>query len=96
MQGGTVTCWGANNAGQLGNGTSAARELSHPGPRAQLESARLRSATEFTCVILGGGGDGGSGDGGGSGAVECWGLNGYGMLGNGTFALSRSPFRYRG
>lgn len=78
---GTVRCWGANNAGQLGLGTTnmtsaatiAASMASAPGGDVQLGASvvRLTSGADHSCVLLT------------TGRVRCWGLATDGRLGNG-------------
>ena len=81
MHNGTVTCWGDNSDGQLGN------VLFAPGARSTLPVAvtGLNGATQVSvgvdhaCALLG------------SGGVRCWGNNSNGQLGNGTTTDSNVP-----
>jgi alpha-tubulin suppressor-like RCC1 family protein len=74
----SVKCWGANDAGQLGQGDRA-RRGDEPGELAGLRSVDLAGETAFqlttgfahTCVLLPGV------------RVKCWGANTYGQLGQG-------------
>lgn len=72
-------CWGNNNKGQLGDGTSTNR--STPTSVALLGNnvVELAGGAEHTCALLGGG------------SVWCWGENGKGQLGNGTNIDSLKP-----
>jgi len=76
---GGVKCWGSNQFGQLGNG------LSDVNPRAPVllpgvsGVSSLSAGTFHTCVI------------GGDGAVQCWGHNSAGQLGDGTTTDSTTP-----
>ena len=76
---GTARCWGQNEFGQLGNGTTdelgrpRCRSAESPGP------SRLTGGWwHHSCALLG------------DGSVRCWGMNEWGQLGNGT--TSTSPF----
>jgi alpha-tubulin suppressor-like RCC1 family protein len=70
--GGAVKCWGLNNVGQLGDGTT----IDHltPAPVSGLTTGVTAIASEraYTCALTN------------AGAVKCWGGNDYGVLGNGT------------
>ncbi len=87
ISGGTVKCWGDNEAAQLGNGTNsgpdtcAAGFACNPAPGAVtgLTGATAVGAGGFqTCALVGG-------------TVECWGLNHFGELGDGTTTSSGVP-----
>ncbi len=67
---GSVECWGANNYGQVGNGTSV--EADTPVLVSNLAGATAVAGFDNTCALLSGG------------TVECWGENQNGELGNGT------------
>ncbi|MFO0713046.1 MAG: hypothetical protein U0353_24540 [Sandaracinus sp.] len=76
---GTAYCWGTNDAGQLGDGTSDDRGL----PRVVVGSARFSQITTgvaFSCAIERS-----------AGAVYCWGRNQEGELGDGTRAGRATP-----
>jgi len=77
--GGTISCWGYNNYGQLGNGTTGSPSLT-PVPVSGVSDATQISAGEsHTCALRAGG------------TISCWGSNGYGQLGNGTTTNSPTP-----
>ena len=74
LEGGSVSCWGFNNAGQLGDGTTIDRVT--PTSPLDLGNGRIASSLAtggyHTCVVLD------------DGSVSCWGRNIYGQLGDGT------------
>jgi len=75
---GTVACWGKNESGQVGDGTTmdATGATVVPG----LTSVVAVSAgTSHTCAVLMGG------------TAVCWGDNEYGQLGDGTTTSSLVP-----
>lgn len=75
---GSVWCWGANTAGQLGDGTVLRRST----PAAVPLPWRAKSVTageEHTCALLD------------TGAVACWGANTAGQLGDGTTVSRAAP-----
>jgi alpha-tubulin suppressor-like RCC1 family protein len=78
---GSVSCWGWNNYGQLGDGTTTDR--STPTQTSSLGTGRtavaIYSAYRHTCIILD------------DGTVSCWGANGNGQLGDGTTTDQNSP-----
>jgi alpha-tubulin suppressor-like RCC1 family protein/subtilisin family serine protease len=84
----TVNCWGANQYGQLGDGTTTKR--SYPttvkaNPTAPLTGVRSVEVGQFsTCVVMN------------SGAVYCWGNNSNGELGTNTTTASTYPVAVTG
>ena len=66
---GDVYCWGANDHGQLGDGTTTARLRPVPG---FTDAERVVAGRDHTCVLTN------------DGAVWCWGRNDAGQLGLGT------------
>ncbi|HEY8097453.1 MAG TPA: hypothetical protein VIE65_15370 [Methylobacter sp.] len=72
---GTVSCWGDNSSGQLGDGTTTSRgnPLQVPGI---LGAISVAAGGDHTCVVLS------------SGAVKCWGGNAFGQCGTGSTTSS--------
>jgi len=75
---GTVNCWGAGDAGQLGDGATADREW--PVPVLGVAGARAVAAGgRHTCALLE------------DTTVRCWGAGDDGQLGDGAAATSLTP-----
>ncbi len=74
LAGGTSSCWGNDEWGQLGDGVSGAEnDVSTPVAVTDLAGAtQLAAGLLHTCALLG------------SGGVVCWGLDVNGQLGHGT------------
>lgn len=72
----TVRCWGRNNEGQLGDGTTMER-MTPVSVMGLTTAASVSVGYEHTCAVLD------------DGTVRCWGLNGSGQLGNNS--TTRSP-----
>jgi alpha-tubulin suppressor-like RCC1 family protein len=74
---GTAKCWGANGSGQLGDGSTSARNL--PVSVSGLEGAvHLTAGNVHTCALSRYG-------------AYCWGLNANGQLGDGTTTQRTTP-----
>jgi hypothetical protein len=72
---GTVECWGLNNFGQLGDGTTANR--SAPAAVAGLTGVTaITAGGNQSCALLG------------DGTARCWGDNYWGQLGNGSWGAA--------
>lgn len=72
---GALSCWGANNFGQLGDSSTTNRTA----PTAITiggAAAKVSLGRHHSCVVLT------------DGAVQCWGDNQYGQLGNGSATTS--------
>ena len=71
---GTVSCWGLNTLGQLGNTTNNGTPTANPTPTTITGLTGVTNITgggDHTCSVAGG-------------IVSCWGLNTSGQLGNTT------------
>jgi alpha-tubulin suppressor-like RCC1 family protein len=78
MSSGRVRCWGANDSGQLGDGTFRAHN--RPVTVRGLSNAIVVSAGgDHTCAMTK------------AGALLCWGWNYWGQLGDGAPPASGSP-----
>ncbi len=76
LRSGRVSCWGANDRGQLGNGSMG--DVRRPVEVSGLEHVTsLAMGGAHACAVTS------------QGAVLCWGDNGKGQLGDGTKALNR-------
>jgi alpha-tubulin suppressor-like RCC1 family protein len=82
---GSVRCWGRNDVGQVGDGTTTDQPLPRP-VQADAAGTPLTGAYQlvlgglYSCALFDGG------------AVRCWGSNAKGEMGNAT--LPSTPNRY--
>jgi alpha-tubulin suppressor-like RCC1 family protein len=76
---GGVKCWGRNNQGQLGDGTTTDRDEPADVPGLTSGVAAVAAGTSHTCAITTAGG------------LKCWGLNSQGQLGDGTNTGRTTP-----
>jgi len=80
---GTVRCWGGNQYGQLGNGTT--NKAIMPVTVIDLHSATAVTAGFFHACALSN-----------AGSIACWGRNDHGQLGDGTQIDSLIPVPVKG
>lgn len=76
---GGVRCWGANNYGQLGDGTTVDKSAPRYFDILTGSPNQIVAGWEHTCALLQNGG------------VRCWGLNSSGELGDGTNVQKNAP-----
>ncbi|HEU4412635.1 MAG TPA: hypothetical protein VFS43_45750 [Polyangiaceae bacterium] len=81
---GQVLCWGSNNYGQLGDGTTASHltpmpVLQSPGGPPLTRVQALALGSYHSCALVSGG------------EIRCWGLNLNGQLGDGTMTNRPTP-----
>ena len=82
-EGGTISCWGSNDSGQLGDGTEDDSLV--PVQVANITDATaIAAGSRHSCALHQGG------------TISCWGNNGWGQLGDGTRDVSRVPVRVVG
>jgi len=77
LMGGNVQCWGGNDHGQLGDGTTTQHAL--PIEVSVSGATQIAAGTAHTCTVLS------------SGGVRCWGLGSSGQLGHDALADSSTP-----
>ncbi|KHD89759.1 MAG: hypothetical protein OM95_01415 [Bdellovibrio sp. ArHS] len=79
----SLACWGRNDYGQIGDGTTTTRTRPYYPPGLQTGVSQVAVGYLNTCVIQNGG-------------VKCWGYNGSGQLGDGTTTNSLVPVQVMG
>jgi alpha-tubulin suppressor-like RCC1 family protein len=82
-QSGTISCWGFNPAGQLGNG-EAGNVRRSPVDVVGIRGVAVAAGGDFSCAIRT------------QGTVACWGGNDYGQLGKGDTVGSTTPVAVAG
>ena len=76
---GSVSCWGSNSRGQLGNGTTSSFQPTAVDVLGITDAIQITAGTLHTCALRA------------TGAVVCWGGNSSGQLGDGSMAMSPLP-----
>lgn len=76
---GSVLCWGINQDGELGDGSLEASNVPVIVGGLAEDAIAVTSGSFHTCALLA------------SGAMQCWGFNASGQLGDGTTTLRPSP-----
>ena len=84
LAGGGVQCWGKNDSGQLGDGTQTQRLTPVAVKGLGGTVVALAAGRCHTCALLA------------TGAIECWGCNASGQLGDGDNADSSAPVQVAG
>jgi len=81
---GAIECWGANFSGELGNGTTTTSTVPVAVTGITNASSISYAGGESYCAVLA------------TGAVDCWGANNFGQLGNGATTSSSVPVTVSG
>ncbi|MFO0609491.1 MAG: hypothetical protein U0324_40380 [Polyangiales bacterium] len=76
---GSVWCWGANGSRQVGSGRSGATERNAVRVAGLSGAVSIACGAAHTCAVLA------------NGAVQCWGGNAQGQLGDGSTTLRAAP-----
>ena len=79
LAGGALKCWGRNNYGQLGNGSTTNATTATDVSGIPSGAISLGVGNSQACAVLSGG------------TMKCWGRNDYGALGNGSTTNSLTP-----
>jgi alpha-tubulin suppressor-like RCC1 family protein len=79
IQDGSVSCWGWNANGQIGDGTKTAFHLLPGAATGLVNAAEIASGASHSCARTT------------DGSVSCWGWNAAGQLGDGTTTARSRP-----
>jgi len=80
----TITCWGMNTYGQLGDGTNANRQRPQTTVSGLTGAVQIDAGLNFFCARDG------------AGTIWCWGRNDHGQLGDGTTTDRNVPVQVAG
>ena len=83
QQDATVRCWGGNDYGEVGMGTTT-QVYSTPVNPGLTGVGQISAGDGYTCAVLQ------------TGSIFCWGLNDYGQLGDGSTTQRNSPTKVVG
>ena len=83
LDNGQVSCWGSNDSGQLGNGTTTPSQRP-VGVLGLAGAIQVQGGTAHSCALVTGG------------TVQCWGVNWHGQLGDGTTVSRNTPVAVSG
>jgi alpha-tubulin suppressor-like RCC1 family protein len=81
---GALRCWGYNNSGQLGDGTTTNRSTAVTPTGLSSGVVAVGVANDSTCAVMT------------TGALRCWGANTFGQLGDGTTTARTTPTNVSG
>ena len=84
ISGGTIKCWGYNGDGELGAGSAAFTSLAPLDVAGITNAVAISAGLLHTCALLA------------NNRVRCWGYNGNGALGDGTFSNRNAPVEIAG
>jgi alpha-tubulin suppressor-like RCC1 family protein len=79
-----ATCWGSNHWSQIGDNTVYDRRVPRPVSTLSRGVVAITAGDEHSCALMS------------AGAVECWGKNGYGQVGDGATTTRRTPVAVSG
>jgi alpha-tubulin suppressor-like RCC1 family protein len=77
----SIKCWGANYYGQVGNGGTGTRQTTPVSVYGITNAVNITAGWQHTCAVLA------------DGSTWCWGYNGYGQIGDGTYNTQTLPVK---
>lgn len=83
VTGGQLKCWGRNDEGELGDGTTNLR-VNAVSVNNLSNATTVASSNRHTCAVLS------------SGEVHCWGYNNHGQVGDDTTGRKVTPVKTLG